>query len=148
MTNKEKRHYKELNDTIDLITDIKNYALIYGDSVFDSISRCHKTQKYNSLDFITDFICISDSNSNTPETWKTAVINSKSSLYQWERDVVIHFVEDICVSSRQTLTDCFDKAINDLNQFKENAHEKKKKTEQTGVIFAVSTGVMIALLVI
>lgn len=129
------------------ITDVKNKALFSNISFEKIIYALNETSRYNSLDFISSF-CTTDKNLSVPERWKSSVDTSRCRLYQWEKDVIIRLCNSLCVCGRENIEEYCEKALCDINDFFYSAKEKKEKIIKTRAVFAVSTGVMIALLLI
>ncbi len=140
-------HCDALYEVSLLITDIKNSALFSNRSFEKIIFSLNETGKYNSLDFISSF-CNKCENLSVPERWKSSVEESDCKLYQWEQDILIRLCNSLCVCARENIEEYCEKALYDIDAFIQTAKEKKEKTIKTRAVFAVSTGVMIALLFI
>ena len=131
-----------------MISDIKNRAIQYSEAFSDILLEFNEKGKYITFDFIGNFSNNIRSGIVAPDAWRLSLEGSGCSLYQWERDVLIRFGENMCYCHKSNIEEYSDVAVADLNQFKENAKEKRAKSAKTGAVFTVSAGVMIALLIL
>lgn len=145
---KENIHCRELSECVVMISEIKNKALQYSQAFSEIIVEYNNKDKFKNFDFIGRFAEYINSGLNAPDAWRSSLEQSDCSLYQWERDVVIRFGENLCYCPKSDIDEYGTAAISDLKQFNENAKEKKNKSAKTGAVFTVSAGVMIALLIL
>ena len=147
MIRKESLHLRQLEECIAIVKETGERAERFSSSFLDIMTDFQSSNKYGKINIPEHFLN-NLKNMKPAEAWKKSIDMSCKYLYQWEKDVLYHFALSIFTCSISDINSCTDNTINKLKDFRDVAKENKSKTIRTNAVCSVSTGLMIALLIL
>ena len=146
---KQNIHCRQLERCISVINETGDRAMLFSDSLSDIMTHLSSQKKYSSGDFpliFSDYLV--RKNTSVPEAWRYASEKAFPVLYPWERDVVLEFGNKMFSCPVEKIEELTQHALLQLQEYKENAIEKRDRTIKTEAVCSVSAGLMIALLIL
>lgn len=148
LVRKESIHFNQLDECITMVKETGDRAFQQKESFNEILKSFYISAKYSSIDIPVSYINNINDGMTSPEAWETAVLQSDIKLYQWEKDVLKHFGNNLFFCQSDKIKEYTDHAVSQLSEFRDNAKEKKIKTIKTNAVCTVSAGLMIALLIL
>lgn len=143
---KEIRHCLDLEAAVKLVDYTKSKAEVYGMPFAEIIAETNGDKELERLRIGEIFVKKSFDKNDIAEVWKETVNEAPIQLEDYERDILIHFGERMCVCSKEEIRTVSENAIYSLNCFKETAVENRNKRSKSIAAICVSLGTIIILM--
>ena len=145
---RENRHCSMLKNADELMLQIKNRALYYSEPLTDILRSISDCDNKHIRSFCADFISESDLHSTgAPDVWCSTVDKIYGRyLVQYECDVLKHFGENICRSSKNEIINCYNKAYSDITEFIKTADDKRRTNTKSSAAISISLGIMLVVM--
>ena len=142
----EIRHCAAINIMIRLLTAIKNNALFYDKPFSDIISELAKDPENKDVPLLQKFCESMDNGTDIPESWAQAVLCMNDVLDSYECQILLRYGSDMCRCSKEELSDISASVIDELNECRKKAVQKKNTQSKSVAAITVSSGIIFVLM--
>ena len=143
---KEIRHCTAINTVIRILTAVKNKALFYDKPFSEIIFDLSMDIENKKVPLLQKFCECIDNGKEIPEAWKEAVLSMSDVLDFSECQLLIRYGREMFCCNKEELLETSTSVVDELNECRKKAVQKKNTQSKSVAAIAVSTGIVFVLM--